>query len=54
LLVDPTNHQQSTLRREARILVQVHPGDLPIIAVSVATHSLTGLPRVNNLHSFDT
>jgi hypothetical protein len=54
LLFDPTDHQESTLRCQASILVQVHPGSLPIMLASVATHSLTGLPRVNNLHSFDT
>jgi len=39
------------LRREPRILVNVHPGGPPISPVSVATHSLTGLPRMNNLRS---
>ena len=29
--------------RQARILVDVHPGDPPITPVSVATHNLTGL-----------
>jgi hypothetical protein len=53
MLFDPTNHQVSTLRRQPRILGHVHPGDLPIIAASVATHSLTRLSRVNNLHSVD-
>jgi hypothetical protein len=38
------------LRRQTRILVHVHPGDPPISADSVATDSLTGLPRMNNLH----
>jgi hypothetical protein len=49
----PPHQQVSTLRRQARILVNVHPGDPSIIAASVATHSLTGLTRMNNLHSND-
>jgi len=52
--LDPPHQQESTLRRQARILVNVHPGDPSIIAASVATHSLTGLTRMNNLHSNDT
>jgi hypothetical protein len=32
------------------IVVHVHPGDLPLSAASLATDSLTGLPRMNNLH----
>jgi len=51
--VDPSHQQQSTLRRQAGILLDVHPGDPPIIAASVATHSLAGLLRMNNLHSND-
>jgi hypothetical protein len=47
------HQQESTRWRQARILVNVHPGDPPITPVSVATHSLTGLPRMNNLHSND-
>jgi hypothetical protein len=54
MLFDPTDHRGSTLRRHASILVQVHPESLPIMRVGAATHSLTGLSRVNNLHSFDT
>jgi hypothetical protein len=41
------------LRRQPGILVNVHPGDPPIKLVSVLTHSLTGLPRMNNLGSND-
>src|SRR5438067_8891757 len=52
--LNPLHQQESTWRRQARILVNVHPGDPPIMSVSVATHSLTGLPRMNNLHSNDT
>jgi hypothetical protein len=51
LICDPLHQQESTLRRQTRILMHVHPGDLPISAESVATRSLTGLPRMNNLHS---
>jgi hypothetical protein len=50
-LFDPSHQQESTLGRQARILMDVHPGDPPITSVSVATHSLTGLLRMNNLHS---
>jgi hypothetical protein len=31
--------------------VNVHPADPPIRFVWVPSHSLTGLPRMNNLHS---
>jgi hypothetical protein len=31
--------------------MNVHPGDPPIRSVCVTTHSLTGLSRMNNLHS---
>ena len=51
--LNPLHQQESTWWRQARILVNVHPGDPPITPVSVATHSLTGLPRMNNLHSND-
>lgn len=53
LNLDPLHQQESTRRGQARILVDVHPGDPPITHVSFVTHSLTGLPRVNNLHSND-
>ena len=36
------------MRHQTRILVHVHPGDLPLSPASVATDSLTGLPRMNN------
>ena len=42
--LNPLHQQESTWWRQARILVNVHPGDPPITPVSVATHSLTGLP----------
>jgi hypothetical protein len=42
----------STLRRQPRILVDVHPG-LRQRAVGCRNHSFTALPWVNNLHSFD-
>jgi hypothetical protein len=29
--------------------VHVHPGDLPLRPATVASRSLTGLPRMNNL-----
>lgn len=51
--LNPLHQQESTWRRQARILVNVHPGDPPITPVSVATHSLTELPRMNNLHGND-
>jgi hypothetical protein len=51
LLDHPLHQQESTLRHQTRILVHVHPGDLLISAGSVATDSLTGLPRMNNLRS---
>ena len=51
LVRHPLYQQESTLRHQTRILVHVHPGDLPISADSLATDSLTGLPRMNNLHS---
>jgi len=51
LLGDPPHQQDSTLQRQPRILVNVHPGDPPIRSVCVPTHNLTGLPRMNNLHS---
>jgi hypothetical protein len=47
----PLHQQASTLGRQTRILVHVHPGDLPLSAASVATASLIGPPRMNNLHS---
>ena len=47
----PLHQQESTLRRQTRILVHVHPGDLPISAATVASRSLTGPARMNNLHS---
>jgi hypothetical protein len=50
-LFDPSHQQASTLGRQARILMNVHPGDPPITPVSVATHSLTALLQMNNLHS---
>jgi len=46
LLFDPTDHQEPTLRCQASIVAQVHPGSLPIMLASVATHSLTRFPRV--------
>jgi hypothetical protein len=51
--VDPSYQQTSTLSCQACILVNVHPGDPPITTVSLPTHSLTRLPRMNNLHSDD-
>src|SRR5208282_3209679 len=51
LLCDALDQQESTPRRQPRILVEVHPGGLPIKPVSLATHSLTGFPRMNNLRS---
>ena len=51
--LNPLHQQESTGRRQARILMDVHPGNPPIMPASVATHSLTGLPRMNNLHSND-
>ena len=51
VLGDPPHQQDSTLRRQPRILVNVHPADPPIRFVWVPSHSLTGLPRMNNLHS---
>jgi hypothetical protein len=41
----------ATLRRQTGILVHVHRGDLPLSTDSLATDSLTGLSRMNNLHS---
>jgi hypothetical protein len=49
--LDPSHQQASTLWRQAGILVDVHPGYPPITTVSLPTHSLTRLPRMNNLHS---
>jgi hypothetical protein len=54
MVFDPLRQQESTWRGQPRVLVNVHPGDPPIIPVSVVTHSVTGLRRVNNLHSNDT
>ena len=51
LLRDSFHQQESTLRRQPRILVNVHPGDPHIMSVSVPIHSLTGFPRMNDLHS---
>ena len=51
LLRDSFYQQESALRRQQRILVDVHPGGPPIMSVSVPTHSLTGFPRMNNLRS---
>ncbi len=51
-LGDTTIHQQSTLRRQTRILMDVHPG-LQWRAVGCGNHSFTALPWMNNLHSFD-
>src|SRR4029453_18423 len=51
LLDHPLHQQESTLRHQTRILVHVHPGDLLVSAGSVATGSLTGLARMNNLAS---
>jgi hypothetical protein len=51
--MDAVDQQGSTLRRQARILVDVHLG-LPGRAVDrCGNHSFTPLPRMNNLHSFD-
>jgi hypothetical protein len=47
----PLHQQESTLRHQTRILVHVHPGDLPIRPATVASRSLTGPVRMNNLHS---
>ena len=47
---DPLRQQGSTLRHQTGILVHVHPGDLPLSPASVPTDSLTGVPRMNNLH----
>ncbi len=44
LLDHPPHQQESTLGRQTGILVQVHPGDLPLSADRLATDSLTGLP----------
>jgi hypothetical protein len=51
LLDHPPHQQESTLRRQTRILVHVHPGDPPIRPATIASRSLTRLPRMNNLHS---
>src|SRR5437762_11953220 len=48
--LNPLHQQESTWWRQARILVNVHPGRSSDTPVSVATHSLTGLPRMHNLH----
>ena len=51
LLDHPPHQEESTLRHQTGIFVQLHPGDLPLSAASVAADSLTRCPRMNNLHS---
>jgi hypothetical protein len=48
---DPLHQQESTLRHQTRILVHVHPDALPLRAASLATRTLTGPVRMNNVHS---
>jgi hypothetical protein len=50
LVCHPLHQQESTSGRETRILVHVHPGDLPLSTDSLATNSLIRVPRMNNLH----
>jgi hypothetical protein len=52
LLFDPTDHQESTLRRQASILMDVHLG-LRLAVGRLATTSFASPPQMNNLHSFD-
>jgi len=52
LLFDPADHQESTLRRQAGILVNVHLGLRPAIG-RLATTSFASQPQMNNLYSFD-
>ncbi len=54
LILDPQNHQESTWRRQPRILVNVHPGTFQAAVDRSRNHSFPVLPRMNNLHSFDT
>jgi hypothetical protein len=52
-LLDPAHHQESTLRRQAGILMDVHLRLQPVIG-RLATTSFAGQPQMNNLYSFDT
>ena len=52
LCFDPQNHQESTLRRQPRILMDVHPGLRHRVGWR-RNPSLTPQTQMNNLHSFD-
>jgi hypothetical protein len=51
-LLDPAHHQESTLRRQASILMDVHLRLQPVIG-RLATTSFASQPQMNNLYSFD-
>jgi hypothetical protein len=50
--LNPLHHQESTLRGQAGILMDVHLGLRPVIG-RLATTSLASQPQMNNLYSFD-
>ncbi len=52
LVHDPGDHHRSTRRRQAGILMNVHPGSSGLGLV-LRNPSFSAPPRVNNLHSFD-